>query len=553
MKFLFKLIFIPLLIAILPPVIFLAVTYKDVAIPVEDFSAVDAVTLEGMVTEEMDAFLANHDADSVLNFGFSQKRANGLLKEIFLEINPKFLDDTATDVEKNYVIDEAMFRYQGSWIRFKDDIVEIESGIHVEQFGFTYKTALLISFRVTADTEEVILTLEEVKLGNLPLAWMFGVVNWGAQQIAGADIETLINEKLGGLATYDPDKREIRLDLETVIKDNFSNDPQGEALILSMLEFIKENELLDIGFVDEEFKAELALGKLLDETTPFMLLEADKIVTAADLEAILSAQATSLIFSALTTEADPFIDLNEFTLNRMFEYFLRDQLSAGGIVHQTILMERYQITAYVPYIEMDNNFVVNIPVIIEDINNVGNTFSTIIKMDATPEIDGSDLRIVLNDLNAGSVTLGQEHVANVLTLLGDTGFIKDGAFVIENFDSQMANTGLTISGVEIVGDSLRLMISLNDAHALSAIQDAINNALTAVAGGANLPLELNDSLNTVLDSLNDPNIDSQAAVEDLISVFDTLTDEEQQAVYEEILTAVDNTEIPFDDILNLLP
>ncbi len=552
MKFLLKVIFIPLLIMITPPILFLALTYKDVSIPVDEFSGTQ-VTLTQMVTDEMDTFLADNDADSVISFGVTQQQANGLLKEVFLGINPKFLDDTATEEERNFVIREQFMGYQGSWVRFEDDRITIESGIHVEQFGYTYKTALILVFKLDVNTDEIILTLEEAKLGHLPLAWLFGVINWGAEKIGGIDINTMVNEQLEGIGTFDLSKREVRINIQDMINSQLENDPQGAALINSLLDFVKENELVDIGFENEEFNAEFAIGKLKDDTTPFMLLEADKVFDAADLESILSAQASSLIFSTLTTTGDPFIDLNEFTLNRMFEYFMRDQVVLDGIIHQTVIFENYQLTAYVPYIEMDNDFIVNIPLKIDDMNNPGNEFRTIIKIDATPEIDGNDLRIVLNELTAGTVTLGQEHITNILTLLGDSSFIVDGAFVIENFDAQMGSIGLSLSGVEVVADSLRLLVSLNDAHLLSEIQTAVNDALEAVANNPDFTPEINDAINDVLGSINDPNADPQAAVEDLINVFDTLNDEQQQVVFDELLTALEGTQLNYEDILNLLP
>lgn len=556
MKFLFKIIVIPILSIIAIPAIFLALTYKDVAIPVEDFQGTGTTTLTDMVVENVDTFLEDNDVDSTVGVSLTQQDANVLLKQSFLSINPNYLSDTATDDEKNYVMKEPMYGYQGSWIRFKDDnMIEIESGIHVFIQGFTYKTAILITFQLTVDTEEVVLKLDKLNIGSLPLAWTFGTANWAVKQITGNDLQDMIDGQLNGLATFNPDTREIRLDVQTLIDQSFSEDPQGGALVNALLQFISQNDLLDIGFTDGQFHVDLALGKLRDDSTPFMLNPADKIVDDTDLQAILESKASSLVFSTLTTTDYPFIEFRQFNLSRIFEYFMRDTLAADGIILQApFIDDNHQMTAYVPYITMaDDIFVVNIPMLIEDLINPANTFPTIIKISATPEIDGSDLRIVLNELNAGEVTLTQEYIGNILTMLGDNEMIVDGAFVFADFDAQMSQAGMGLQSVAVVGDKLRLYVELNSTIDLGAIQDAVTDVLTDVANNPGYTPELSTALNDVLDSLTDPLADPQAAVDDLLDVMDTLTDEEQTALYDDLLTAFEGTDLNLDEILGLLP
>lgn len=554
MKFLFKVIVIPILSIIAIPAIFLALTYKDVSIPVDDFQGTGTVTLTDMIVEEVDTFLQDNDADSTVGLHLTQQDANGLLKASFLSINPNYLSDTATDDEKNYVMKEPMYGYQGSWIRFKDNnIIEIESGLHVFIQGFTYKTAILLTFNLTVDTEEVILKLDKLNIGSLPLAWTFGTANWLVEQITGNDIQAMIDDQLNGLATFNPTTREIRLDVQTMI-DSALTDPQSAALVNSLLQFIAQNDLLEVGFTDGEFNVALALGKLKDDAIPFTLTEAEKIVDDADLQSIMESKASSLIFSALTTTDYPFIEFRSYNLSRIFEYFMRDSLEAGGIIHQTLMFDdKYQITAYVPYITMSNGFVVNIPMLIEDVAAPVNNFRTIIKISATPELDGSDLRIVLNELNAGEVSLSQEHIANILTLLGNDGMIVDGAFVIEGFDAQMNQAGMGLQSVAVVGNKLRLYVVLSDTLNLVEIQDAITDVLTDVADNPGYSPELSTALNDVLDSLTDPLANPQDAVDDLLDVMDTLTDAEQALVYQDLLTAFEGTDLDLDDILGLLP
>jgi hypothetical protein len=553
MKFLFKLIVMPILIMLAVPAIFLALLYKSVEIPVEDFQDIgDGVSLTGMIQEEMDTFLLSNDTDSTVGVGIAQSNANGLLKAQFTEINENYLNDNASDDEKNYVLKEDFFGYQGSWVRFEDDIIEIESGMHIFVSNFTYKTRVLIAFKLTADTDEVVLKLDKLTVGNMPLAWLFSTVSWAAEQITGQDIKGIIDDQLDGLATFDPQEREIRIDVKNLIEQQVS-DPQQAAMIKSLMAFIEENELLDIGFKDEEFRASLALGKTKDDTPPFVLNTMDKIIDDVHLQAILASKANALILSSLTTTTSPFIELNAFTLNRMFEYFLREQQVSSGVMQEIELFENYKMSALVPYVTMSDVFTINIPLIIEDIGDNTKRFQTIIKIDATPEMDGNDLKINLNALTAGEVTLTEEHIGNILTMLGDNEMIKDGAFVFENFDEQMSAAGMSIENVVMVNSKLRIYVTLNDGIPLEDIQNAIEDVLDAIVDNPEYSPELNDAINDVINNLNDPEGDPEQAIEDFLETLEGLTDEEQQQLFDDLVEAFEGTDLDYEDIFGINP
>ncbi len=553
MKFLFKLIVIPVLSLAAVPAIFLGLTYRSFTIPYDDFEGANAVSLVDMVYEEVDNFLIDNNTDSTIGLHWTQQNVNSLLKEAYVSMNPLYLSETATDDEKDFVVKEEMFGYQGSWVQFSEDTVAIESGLQVFVKGFTYKTVVLISFKLTIDTEEIVLTLDKLNVGNLPLAWTFSTASWAAEQVMGQDIQTIINEQLGGIATFNPETLEIRLDVQAAVDEALSEDPQTSDLVNSLLQFIAQNDLLSIKFTEGAFNVDLALGKLRDTTTPFMLDDADRIITEADLETIMASKASSLVFSTLSTTDYPFVELNELTLNRILEYFMRDSLVSSGVLQQMTIEEQYSITVYAPYIRMNDNIVVHIPILIEDVSNPENNFPTIIKIAATPEIDGSDLKIVFNDLTAGEISLSEEYITNILALLGDSPFIVDGAFVIDNFDSLMSQTGMGLQSVQVVGDKLRLYVLLNESIDLVEIQNMVNDVLVAIVDNPEYPAELNTAINDVLDSVADPLADPEVAIENLITVFESLTDEEQTAVYEDLLTAFEGTDYDLNDILGLLP
>lgn len=555
MKFLFKVLVIPILSIVAIPLITLAVLYKSVDIPVDDFTSDgDTVLIADMVSEEMDTFLESNTNESEITLGIAQKEANLLLKEQFTSMNASYLDEDATDDLKNYVIKEDMYGYQGSWVRFIDDKVEIESGAHVFVSSFTFKTRLLITFELEASTEEIILTLDKLTIGNLPLAWAFGVADWAVTQITGNDLSEMINSQLNGMATFDPTTREIKVDVQTLVDSQFEDDPQQAALVNSLMAFVDENELLEIGFTEGSFDASLALGKTKDDSTRFELDDNDKIVDDADMQSMLESKATALILSTLTTTTNPYIEFDQLTLNRVLEYMLREQQVSPGVIQEVVLFEDYQMNAYVPYITMDGEeFMVNIPLRIFEIAEPTKEFVTIIKIDAAPSMSGSDLVITLNELSAGEVTVSNEHVANILTMLGDSDLIVDGQIVLKDFDQQMNQAGMSIDSVVVLNSKLRMYVELSDSIPLQDIQDTIQDVLTGVNDNPDIPAEVGDAIDDVLDSLTDPSGDPEQAVEDFLDTFEGLDDDEQQAVYDALVDEFENTDYSLDEILGLLP
>jgi len=554
MKFLFKHLVLPILILLAIPVAILAVMYSSVDIPVDDYDTTGTVNLTSMVRDEMDAFLTNPDSDSAVTIGIEQDEVNTMIKDQLLAgINEDFLDGSGGD-DDSYVIKEDYFGYQGSWVRFDDDTIEIESGAHIFVGGFTYKTRLLISFKLEVDTEEVILTLDKINIGRMPFAWIFGVADWAVDLATGSGIEEMINEQLNGLATFDPQTREIRFEIQELIDQQIGeDDPDSAALINSLLTFLGQNELLDIGFNEGSFDASFELGKLLDDSEPFVLDANDRIQDETELQSILEAKATSIAVSVLTTNTDPFIDIDEVTLNRMLDYMMQESSSTPGVLFTTTFLDTYTLTAGMLYVEMDDNFVVNIPLEIVDQNDANKVFNTIIKIDALPSIENeSDFVIDLNNLTAGEVTLDENHIDAVLALIGDNDYIVDGRIVIEDFDQQMQQAGMTINDIEVVGTNLRMYVGLNDSINIAGLQDAVEDALDNIASDPAYD-DVSDEIDDLLDAVDNASPeDAEAAAQDLVDAIGEMDDADQQALFDQLAEDLDDSGFSLEDILGLV-
>jgi len=565
MKFLFKLIFIPIFTIVIIPLIFLAIMYKSVEIPVDDFdTSGTSINLSGMINDEFDAFLENPSHDSSLSVDLSQKDVNSLLLNQFRQMNAQYLDDNAPDDKRLYVMQESMVGYQGSWIRFKDDTIEIESGIHAFISSFTFKTRLLLVFKANIDTDEVVLKLDKVNVGNLPLAWLFGVVDWAFEKATGDSIELMINEQLKGLATFDPKTREIRMDVNDLIQEAFADDEQTRVLVNSLITFVKENELVDIGFSDETFGASLGLGKIWEQNfNPYVVPEHLRINNETELQAVLANRASTLILSTLSSSEDLFIDIDEVTLNRIFDYFLRDSRLPSGAIQEQEIMPGYLMKILMPYVSIVNSeFTVNIPLIIEKVGfEATHSFESIIRIAATTSVSEGDLLINLLSIKAGNgedpLTLEGAFLSDILALIGDGGgFIQDGAFVVEDFYSQLDSDTLSIKDISIVGSNLRMFIEIVDLGLpIQEIQEAIQSVLEVLDNPEYA--EISDAIDNVLAALTDPELDPsevEQALNDLLGGIENLEPEQQQALYEDMLNALENLEdFDYEDLFNLIP
>jgi len=552
MKFIFKHLILPILIILAIPATILAFMYSDVSIPTEDYQASGNIDLTSMISDEIDTFLTDPQTTSDLSIGIEQSDANTLIKNSLLtQLNANYLDGSGGDNDY-YVIKDTYYGYQGSWVKFSDDTVDIVSGAHVFVGGFTYKTSLLISFKLDVNTEQVTLTLDKINIGHVPFAWIFGVADWAVNLATGSGIEEMINNQLNGLATFDPQTREIVFDVQDLIDQQIGQDnPDSAAMINSLLTFLGQNDLLDIGFNDGSFDASLGLGQLLDETTPFSLSATDQIADGDELTTILQAKATSIAVSVLTTTTTPYIDLDEFTLNRMMDYMMRDSQSTPGVLFTTTLFENYTLTAGMLYVTMDDNFVVNIPLEIVDINDSAKKFTTIIKIDATPTIqNGNDLVIELNSLTAGTVTLDGEHMDAVLGLIGDNPYIVDGNIVLEDFDSQMQQAGMSINDIAVNGSNLRLFVTI-DTLDLSGLQTAVTDILDGTLS-TDYP-DISDEVDTLLTNIANGTGDTEADTQALIDAISELDDETQQALYTDLADDLAAAGYSLDDLLGVTP
>lgn len=500
MRFLFKIIVLPILALSIVPISLALLMYKPVEIPVDDYSDSENIDFESLLMEEFESLTLDASSESTIKIQIDQKTLNGIIRNALREMNPNYLNENAEDEDRLYVLKEDLFAYQGSWARFKkNNIVEIESGAHIFIGGFTFKTRLLLAFQLEIEGEEIVLTLKKVTIGNLPLAWVISGASWLANKFMGQSLDDIIAGMISGIGTFDPVKREVRVNIKSLLEDTSDGVDSEGALVQTLIQFVLENKLIDIGFEENNFHVTAYVGKIYDETTPFELKASEKIKNEEELETILLSKASSVILSTISKET-PYLKLDDFTLNRVLEYFLRNGIDDS--LATIDIFEGYEAVLKTPYVNFEDVAIINIPLIIKQ-KDLNDGFKTIIKIHATPEIVGSDLYFHLENLEAGTLTIGEENIKLILSLIEDNDIIKNGAIVLENFDEMMQSSGIDIKDVAVKNNQLYLYIQINMFEDRGALEDLAQSALNI----PDLPEELQETIQNVLDNINEDNID----------------------------------------------
>lgn len=589
MRFLFKIFVLPVLIIAFVPLTIALLIYKPVSIPVNEFGDATAIDVETLLMEELENLTLDASSESNIKLEINQKTLNGIILNLLRENNPNYLKENAPDDEKLFVMKEDMFAYQGSWVKFtKNNTIEIESGAHIFVGNFTFKTRLLITLKLEIIEDDIILTIKKLTVGNLPLAWIISSGGWIAEKVLGNSIEDMLADMLDGIGTFDPKTRQVKVNITSLLENMGDDDGGDDAVVQMLLQFVTENELVKIGFDENVFFVSAQVGKIYDGSQPFELKANEKIQSDEELETILLSKANSLVLSTLSKET-PYIKLDELTLNRVLEYFLRGEETE---LAQIELLEGFEAIIKAPYISFGESAIINIPVILKK-TELNDGFKTIIKIDAVPEIVGNDLHFNLKGLKAGELELSEENIDLILSLIEDNEIIKDGAIVLEDFDEMMQSSGINIKDVSIKNNHLYLYIQVN----MFEDREALEGLAQAALSMPDIPEELQDKIQTVLDNIDEEdiddlvnemigemietaletivdnpdipddvqetitdilvNIDDPEALDDAISnaidAISNMNDEEQEDFFSSFLGSLEDTGMSYDDLFDLLP
>lgn len=552
-KWIFKNLILPILILLAIPVILIALIYKPMDNPLTSLEEAEQVSILTRVDDAFVAFLADETGELPVTISLSENEINALLLSVLQEQNSLYLDGS------EYVIEEDFFGYAGSWVELEEDVLKVVSKVDIfiplGSESFTYQTALTLSFSIDINLDTITLKFESLRLGNLGLLWIYNIANSAMETFADVNVEDIVNDVFDGYGTFNAEELSVVIDVKDLLLTLVGADEATSALIEEAFAFIASAELVDVGPVEEAFALNLHLEALrLDnpvETFDVSLIPSDSNEFQALFSELFDPYVImgSIIESSLNSDSVlPYVDLDETTLNQIVGYVLSDSI-VEGILYE-LEFSGYTVSIDVPVIQIDETMKIVIPI---DMLQGEQSFETAIIISVSPSLDASDLVFKLMSIQLGMIAIDQSLINSGLASLSSD-FIDGNAIKIENIDTLFGVEGVTFESVEVVGDSLRVSVNASDAIDTTVIADTVNDVLDTLSNDENIPESVSVAAEEVIAAaLSGDEAAVTEAVGTLIDTFDTLTEEEQQALSETVLSIIESSDFSFDEIFGLLP
>ncbi len=552
-KLLFKIVGILLLIITLIPIILLAIMYKGYTPPVEDFEAGSSLSFNDIAAYKLDEFLADEEAEE-FSFTFTKTEANVALKDLYAANNPNFgsTDENIPEAERKYAVPFGENGgFKGVTLGFYEGGMTIEAGVEAGFSGIYYQTTVFIDLGVDIEPVEISgvlqtqykLVVKNIAFGNLPILWMYDLANWGFGLFGETDLNGFIAEVVSGFGNYDLATKSVWLNTMDIIDLIAEEGDDSRVMLEALLGFLDEEELLSSGFGDGTGGLSFALGKMRSTETQYTLNST--ISSDEELEQMFTGQLTSLLISSLGGGDTLKYDMHEHAFNQLLDYYVGDSMNVSQEIELgSSVYELSTQPLFARFVGSQVHFT-----IIMKLNKQGdavNTFQTHFTLKAIPSVsaDGQDLVFTVDSIDIGDeVSVSNERVSAVLSLIGENEIISGNQIILEGFLGEFASQGVEVQDVSVHGQYIRfeLLPVGGNAQILADLQAAIGDALADVLSDPQYA-DVEDAFN---EFLNDPEADPQA----VIDAINQLPPEDQEALFEALFDALDDV----DDLEDLLP
>lgn len=493
-------IIIFLLILITLPFVFM---YKSVTPPETSNQQLD---IDEYISEQIENLIDETNNDKRLNLTFDDDLVNSEIKN---QLTKQYGNSSS-----EYVFEDENIKFQGAWVKFKKDIVELHIGAHINARILTYKTRVLVSFKFKAEEDGIItLKLHKFRVGNLTYKWLLKLAPKVAENFLGMNITEMIEDTIGGYGTFDQKKLELKVDLYNLVDQVEDN----EELIILLLDLIYENELLDLGVLKDsnddlyKFGVSLNLNNLHDDSPLYKLNEEDKFEDDEEFQEFLKNKAIAGVLS--NNES---IKLNTLDFNKVIDYiFNQGEQLASDILMESNLYENYNAYILNPYIEIKDDLILNVPV---RLGTSENTFKTVIKVKVALNLVDDDLHISLNSLDIGDFNLDSDKIETLMEMFESDEF-EGTEIVISNFLDPIKETGIDIKDISVKDNSINFEfdgLGVNDL--LEDINNEINNN------------DLNDKIDEIKDKLSNNEEITDEDLDDLMEIFEDLDEEDMEKI-----------------------
>lgn len=441
------------------------------------------------IEEKFSESLTNTFEDSEENdivFELSEDELNTVIYQQLKKQNENYLIDDTPENAYFQVMND-MAGLVGAWTTVEED------GITIKLRGdltspIKFKTSITLKFKFQFNLEEdpglMKLTLSQAKVGKIPLPK--GIVNNVVKRL-GLDLKSEVDELLTfdgvQVGTFQTNDWSITVD-KILLAQNLLD---GDVTISTLIKILTRNKLLNIDFSKDLIGAEFKLSKLYSDKALAVLPELAKLQNEAQKEAMLKAKTTNMLLSSLNSdEGELYVNLTEFDINRLLDYYFRDQATTPQSI--SLAGSEYKLQVLVPTMEIKSSgMVFNVKLELFEQANPTNKFITVFAVQIIPDMVDNDLMFKLGELHIGTdVNLTADETQDLLEILGANEMVEENMMVINNFLLNFSTNQIKAKGTNVNNGYLQLVYegaSAGITQTISDIKDSINNALEDIIAG----------------------------------------------------------------------
>lgn len=527
-KLLVKYILIPIFITLLIPIIILLFMYQPLDFYYQD-NELKQPSLNEILEDGFNTFTESEA--STLSFSIYEEEVN------YYVLNALSVSNESFDVSNIYFIEEAFYGYAGSWFSFSEEGIELISKIDMFLTPtITFETSLRITFELFFDGDQIILGIENIYIGNLPILWMFDVADFGLS-LFGIELEDEISSILNQFGTYQHESKTLKISLSEIINASSSETETVES-ILALLKGIQDNQLLRLESKDQMLSIVIDVYILEDLTEIQNLAEEDILQTY---EEVLQNWYTSISYIELFQETlnstdqallQYTVEMQELELNQILS------VSLSEMFPNTIEIGSYVIQLNQPYLVIDDDLWIEIPIQIYNDNGLP-IFTTKIKLEASLLYKDDKGSITFNQIHIGKAAFSQDLLSRLFELLEVQ--IEDNELDITPL-LYMFNEEISIQEVSIDQDKIKILIQ--PSASTDSMIDLVEQTMNALQQLETLPEIIQTQLEVISNTILTNDIDDMnQAFEDFMLIYDGLDDTIQSEIQLIIFTYLDEAMI----------
>lgn len=535
-KYFFKYIVKPILMILLIPMIVFIWMYQPLDFYYEDTS-LEGISFNDILSDGFERFSQSENEERRLTFSMHEDNVNYYILSVLNETN---LD---LESENKYFIEDEFYGYAGSWISFQEDDIEIISKIDVFITPtMTYETSLRITFDLLFDGDQIILDINNMYIGNLPILWMFDVAAFGLS-LFGIELEDEISTIFNQFGTYQHESKILTISVSELINASMS-ETQTVQSVLALLKGIQNNHLLRLETEDQILSLIIDAYMLEDSTDILNLEEEDTLQSYED---VFQNWYTSVSYIELFQEAlnvsdqdliQYTVEMQALELNQIMDIALADRFP------NTINIGSYGIQLNQPYLVIEDELWIEIPIqIYSDIASP--IFTTKIKLNASLLYEDDQALLNFNDIEIGEAVF-DHALLSVLFQLFD-GQIEENQLDITPL-LDVLNESISIQAISISLDKIYMLIQ--PTTSTSSIIDLVEQSIYELQLTETLPEVIQTQLEVISNTILTNNVeDMNQAFEDFMLIYEGLDDTIQSEIQSIIFTYLDEAMI-LETLLN---